>query len=43
LRRRAELEDHLQIYHSFGPLAQQRPEKRAEYEDLIRRGQHAIR
>lgn len=37
-RRRAGLEDHLQLYHDFGPVALQPPEKRKAYEDLIRRG-----
>jgi predicted acylesterase/phospholipase RssA len=38
LRRQVELQEHLQTYHNFGPVAEQSPEMRAEYEDLVSRG-----
>lgn len=40
LRRRTNIEDHLQNYHSFGPVEDQTPETIREYEDLIRRGKY---
>jgi hypothetical protein len=40
LRRRVEFEDHLQNYHDFGPMADQIPEMRKEYDDLIKRGKY---
>jgi patatin-like phospholipase/acyl hydrolase len=37
---RSEFEDHLQNYHAFGPVADQMPKMREEYEDLIERGKY---
>jgi hypothetical protein len=40
LRRKIEFEDHLQNYHDFGPVADQTPKMRVEYDDLIKRGKY---
>ena len=37
-RRRIELEEHLQTYHAFGPVADQTQEVNKEYEGLVQRG-----
>jgi hypothetical protein len=39
-RRKIEFEDHLQNDHNFGPVADQTPEMREEYDDLISRGKY---
>jgi len=40
LRRKIEFENHLQNYHDFGPVADQTPKMREEYDDLIKRGKY---
>lgn len=42
-RNRAGIEDHLQKFHGFGPVAEQTAETRSEYEELIRMGQYEAR